>query len=363
MRSRVLVALIFACAGGAFAYLWGERSGTEAVLVEPPPVVRAGRPTTVQMTETFSGRLSVETGDRVIVNAPGWSGLVTSVEAKSGDTVSDGSEIATVDGVARRLAVTGSPFFRPLTRGDEGDDVEQLQELLVRWGYLEQLPDNPSRFHWRSTRAVRRFGQDAGVDPATGIFDPGWVLWAPVSDEIAIVTSLLRAGEIVPAPGMVVLESTSVIAGYSLESKTDGAPVDLEGEWEIKIGVESLRGIEMLSEDNVIGSDALEELLQAAESSEEIELAPGEVYGFTVSAESVWVREVLSIPVTSLRPSVDGSTLCVFVRDSENDTWNATLVSPVESPGPNVIINDAPELAEREVLFNPSAVLEDPFCP
>ncbi len=288
---------------------------------------------------------------------------MTSVEAKPGDTISDGSEIATVDGVTRRLAVTDAPFYRSLTRGDKGDDVEQLQELLVRWGYLEQLPCDPSRFDWRSTAAVRRLGQEAGVDPVTGTFDPGWVLWASTADEITVAISLLRAGEPAPTLGMTVLESASVVTGYSLEAGTDDAPVHLEGKWEIKIDVESLQGIEMLSEDNVIDPAALAELLQTAELNEEIELAPGEVYDFTVSAESLWVREVLSIPVTSLRTSIDGSTLCVFVRDSESEPWTATLVSPAASPGSNVIIDDNQELVEREVLFNPSEVLEEPFCP
>jgi hypothetical protein len=62
----------------------------------------------------------------------------------------------------------------PLSRGDEGPEVERLQEVLVKLGYLtrEQVATGPGIFGPQTEAAVSRFQVDRGISPASGRFGP-----------------------------------------------------------------------------------------------------------------------------------------------------------------------------------------------
>ncbi len=362
MRARSALGLVGICAAVSFAYLWVDRSAAEREIVQQVPAIRAGQPTLVMTHETFSGVLRVETGKSVELKSPEWTGLVTSVEAHPDDIVGDGSEIATVDGVSRRIAVTELPFYRSLAQGDEGDDVGQLQQLLLRWGHLDQIPSNPSRFDRHVAEAVGLLAGALGADPATRMFDRNWVVWSPSFDRITIAKSHLRVGEAAPGVGVLIIESTPEIVDYTIEADRGEEAVHLANEWTIQITEEGLRGMEFPADDTAIEKAHLAALIQEAALGDELVLMPDSEYNFTVSAESVWLQEQLSIPVTSLRTSVDGENVCIFVRDSERTPWTAAAVVPLDSPGPNILIDPVPDVANREVLFNPSEALEDPYC-
>jgi len=363
MRVRILVGMLVLAALAAGAWLWSDRAEIEAEFAEPALAVRAGRPTAVPQSESASGTIRAESGTPTVVKAPSWNGLVTAVHVAAGDTVSDGTPVVSLDGIVRKLAVTEAPFHRFLTANDSGDDVVALHDLLHRWGHLAEIPSRPGLFQSRTRTAVRSLAAEIGADSRTRSFDPAWLVWAPDAAELAVATVSLEVGAAAPQHSEIILESTFGITAYSLETEKNGRPFPLEGSWLLQVNVEGLASIEMTATDNQISEQDLAELLSTAAQAGAIELEPQGRYSFTFSGESTGRREVLSVPATSLRASADAATLCVFVRSSTDEPWSAVVVQPEEFPGSNIAIADMPELAEQEVLFNPSEVLEDPYCP
>ena len=361
MKSTILAVVVVLAAVAAGALLWADRQDTEAELAEPVPAVRSGQPTKVAVQDSFSGTLTVQTGRSVQVKAPSWNGLITAVHLAPGDTLGDGTDVVSIDGIVRRAAVTEFPFHRALTSNDRGADVEQLHELLVRWGHLAEMPSSPDRFRYRTTVAVRSLAAELGGDSRTRFFDPSWLIWLPSGEEFVIARLGLAVGEAAPGLAATIIESDFGIVGYSLES--EGTSARLDGSWLLVVLDDGIRGHELTAQDGVITDDALTGLLEAADGAETIDLGAEGSYSFTIDGDSTVDREVLSVPATSLRGSIDGTTLCVFVRNGDAEPWTALAVTPEDAPGASVVIAGMPELADREVLFNPAAVLEDPYCP
>ena len=62
-------------------------------------------------------------------------------------------------------------FSRDLYLGLEGDDVTQLQQLLINQNY--NIPSGATGFFGRETRtALIQFQQDNNINPAIGYFGP-----------------------------------------------------------------------------------------------------------------------------------------------------------------------------------------------
>jgi peptidoglycan hydrolase-like protein with peptidoglycan-binding domain len=61
-----------------------------------------------------------------------------------------------------------------LTKGSEGAEVKQLQESLVKLGYMtkEQVATGPGIFGAKTQAAVSKFQQDQGISPASGRYGP-----------------------------------------------------------------------------------------------------------------------------------------------------------------------------------------------
>jgi peptidoglycan hydrolase-like protein with peptidoglycan-binding domain len=86
----------------------------------------------------------------------------------------DGDVVATID---LRPVVIGQgqvPSFRDLSPGGKGDDVEQLQALLVRLGFAEFEPDGD--YGSATVAAVRAWQRSLGV-PDTGMVALGDIVW------------------------------------------------------------------------------------------------------------------------------------------------------------------------------------------
>lgn len=92
----------------------------------------------------------------------GSAGIVTSVGFESGDEVSAGDVLYTVDLRSVVIAEGAVPAFRAIARSAEGADVRQLQEFLAASGYLNVAPDGV--FGSATVAAVRAWQDDMGVD-------------------------------------------------------------------------------------------------------------------------------------------------------------------------------------------------------
>lgn len=77
------------------------------------------------------------------------------------------------------IMVGKTPIFRDLSTGDEGEDVEALQEFLARTGYLDDKIDG--HYGVSTALAVKAWYQDLGVAKPSG---------SVLADDIVVVTEL-----------------------------------------------------------------------------------------------------------------------------------------------------------------------------
>ena len=351
------------------AVIWSYRASTRAEIVMSEPVARFGQPATIEVSDTFSGVLSIGVSSGPQLAAPSWGGIVTGLIAQPGDRLIDGDPLAVIDGVERRLAATEAPYHRSLVRSDVGADVEQLQRMLLRWGYLAELPKDPTFFHWRTSAAVSKFASDIGVHPKTTLFDPGWVVWMPPELDVVTVAALpLTVGRAAPALGENVLVATEQIDSYELTATADQELPEFPGDWTITITATVASGNQIMMKDSVIDNSALAEVLASARADGEEEPSEdkpdkGDDLELTIAAESTTTSTRLTLPATSIRTSADASVTCVFARVPDESIWGAVRVSVLEAPGVAIAVENIDDLAGFDILFNPTEVLGAPLCP
>lgn len=165
-RLWALMAVVFLA--GSVGW-WAARE----VLVTPQdPLADAPEPVLYEVVEGSVGRslslAAVAEWEATPVARIERSGIVTSLEIESGAVVEPGDILFTVDLRPVVVAAGDVPTFRDMGRGDEGEDIAQLQRLLVSLGYLQPEPDG---VFGTTTRAAVRQWQDS-----LGIRDDGAVL-------------------------------------------------------------------------------------------------------------------------------------------------------------------------------------------
>ncbi|MEM7341054.1 MAG: peptidoglycan-binding protein [Actinomycetota bacterium] len=200
-----VVAVGVAMVGAAGVYaLWPD--GTDSADGEAPATIRAVVAEQRDLIEytTLDGTLTF--ADVRTVAAPG-AGTVTAV-ADDGANLSRGDMVYEIDADAVVLFYGDVPFYRPLTEGDEGADVEQLEANLASLGYhIEPVDDGEDEidtgftvdgvYDAATTEAVTRMQADLDRDE-TGDLALGSVVVAPgpsVASSIqAEVGQLVQAG-------------------------------------------------------------------------------------------------------------------------------------------------------------------------
>jgi peptidoglycan hydrolase-like protein with peptidoglycan-binding domain len=194
-RTVVAAGAAVAAAGAATAAALGVFDGgggaAPAASNLPPATAEVTR-TTLVATEDFDGTLGY--GDTAAVLAAG-SGLVTWLP-DPGDTITRGEPVYGVNTEPVTLLYGSLPFYRPLRAGDQGIDVEQLEQNLAKLEYDGFTAD--AEYTSATADAVARWQADVGL-PETGMFDPARVVVA--SGAIRIAEQLVPLGG--PATGQV----------------------------------------------------------------------------------------------------------------------------------------------------------------
>lgn len=170
----------------------------------------------------------------VVVATNSLAGIVTEVTPAAEVTV--GAVLYAVAGTPVRAVTGDTPFYRPLARGTNGPDVEQLQRALAELGYLSSTPDGD--FGPATEAAVRAWQSDLGV-PRTGAVPLGEVLAIPglpasirLGDKIRTGLSISGGEEavlastgdqefvILPAESQVAALTRDVLVRVSFEGRT-----------------------------------------------------------------------------------------------------------------------------------------------
>jgi peptidoglycan hydrolase-like protein with peptidoglycan-binding domain len=176
----------------------GGDSGTPAAS-NLPPATAAVAVTTLVATEEFDGTLGYGDTATVSVLAAGAEGAGTGVEGAGtgvvtwrpgvAEVIERGEPVYSVNAEPVVLMYGEMPFFRNLTVGDTGSDVEQLEENLSELGYDDFTVDN--EYTSATVDAVAAWQEDVGRD-ATGAFDAA---------SATVTTGAIRVAELVAPLG------------------------------------------------------------------------------------------------------------------------------------------------------------------
>lgn len=336
----ILAVLLIAVPAALLVWM---RLGTEDRLaeLEPPPQPIVAAASEVVVDEQQAVNLAVVWGESAEAVAPPWSGTVTALQATPQSTVATGDVVLTIDGVDRIAAATPGPFFRSLGRNSVGDDVAQLQDLLIALGHYDGTLTGT--YDAATLAAVNRLATDLGIPRPNGTFDPAWLIWLP-EEPFEVDRVETSVGSPAPSPGAPLLVGPSVIVSVTASS-SDGRAMTLEGQWMLEVEGQTLDLV-----DAVFDDEALLALTAIAE--------PGatDLFG---RVRKAGVAPVVEVPAATVTSNASGN-LCVWVPDGEGYTARAITVDGGRIA--RVHITAGLEAGEQ-VLLNPNEVLGSPSCP
>ena len=126
------------------------------------------------------------------VGANQLAGTVTSIDTGSDTVTAAGSILYRVDQRPVFVAQGAVPAYRPLARGDRGDDVRQLQGMLSELGQYTSATDG--RFGSATERAVRTWQASNGM-PTTGAIERGEIVFVPeLPARLEVDATVIRRG-------------------------------------------------------------------------------------------------------------------------------------------------------------------------
>jgi len=191
---------------------WLSREASSTALADPATTyvpVQANLDPVLADVDLFITR----SGAPVLV-APSLSGLVEQVSVAPGAVITSGTPVLLAGGISRIAFATERPFARPLARGIAGPDVPMLNGLLASMG----MPAGSGTAVGSQTEAgIRALGRSLGAGNAVTTFDPGWIVFLPITQMTVTSTSLI-VGAPVPAAGQIMVTGQSFLVSAQLVS-------------------------------------------------------------------------------------------------------------------------------------------------
>jgi peptidoglycan hydrolase-like protein with peptidoglycan-binding domain len=331
-----VLALVAAVAAG----WWAARA-----TLEPQGVEGAGSDSTVgvvwaEATEGSVGRsLPLSTTLRqpsTVVAVNQLSGVVT--QASPGQ-VDVGEVLYAVAGVPVRAVEGAVPFYRDLSPGVRGVDVEQLQAALVELGYLEGEPDGV--FGPDTEAAVEDWQDDLRI-PETGTVTLGELVAVASLPTVVQLGESIATGRVVGGGEEAVLAPTGerefVLVVTADQARLIPAEATVEVTWQELTWTGVIAG----SVQDEFGNTEFE--LTAPDGGpvcgEECESLPGDAQ-VTLRSEVVVVPRVegVTVPAAAVRTRADG-TVYVTTQDGE-------IAVQVRASGGGVAVVDGVEAGTR----------------
>lgn len=200
--------LAVAVAAAAGIGLGGTRAQPSASAGAPTATARVTRTTLVQ-TERVSGVLGYGRQITVVARA-GTGGAAPGTLTwlpEAGAIVRAGQPVYRIDERPVVLLVGGTPLYRPLTSGEEGGDVRELEENLRSFGYTGFGVD--SSFTAATAGAVRRWQRDLGLE-TTGTVTVDQAVVAPA--ELRVVGRRVELGAAASGPVLTCTGTTRAVS-------------------------------------------------------------------------------------------------------------------------------------------------------
>jgi peptidoglycan hydrolase-like protein with peptidoglycan-binding domain len=257
--------------------------------------------TTLRQTQQVNGTLGYGTPVRISAHT---NGTVTALPAL-GSVISRGQQVYQVDNLAVSLFYGDHPFYRPLSSGDSGDDVRELEQNLASLGYTGFTVD--TKYTASTASAVGEWQKDHGRTQ-TGTFDPGDVVLAPGAIRVATVN--VQPGD--PASGEILSysgtsRSVSIaldVALQNLAAKGSTATVTLPNGTSVHGTVASVGSVATAGR-TATDPATIEVTVTLADESKlgTLDQAP-----VSVTLVAATVENVLTVPVAALVALPDGGT-------------------------------------------------------
>lgn len=339
--------LVIAVAGAAVAVAWLLSRNVPHSLsyLEPDPAPVTVRVEAATLDHRSSATLTATYESPRALLASGRSGTVTAVTVDHGDVLSTGDVVYEVDGTPVVAYVNDVVFYRPLTRGSEGEDVAAAQELLNAVVPATSLVAD-GRFGVATEEAVRIYERSLGIERPTGVFDPAWFVRVPHL-EFTIADLTLIAGQ--PAPGRADQIGTGAPVLASVAIVTTTSPPD--GAYQF---THQGRALPVTRADGAWGVDV-------ADAGALLGATPPEAG--TADIDGV-VRLVDGLPGQAVPPSalIDDaeSSSCVAIVEGRGFKLREVQVLTSDTAGAALIHPELPP--DAEVLVNPHAIGER-SCP
>ena len=266
-------------------------------------------------SEELDGTIGFVEGDSVLSRL---SGTVTALP-EAGAALAEGDVLFWIDNDPVVLLFGETPAYRTMQQDDEGIDVLQFEEALVRLGYdPDEEVTVDEEYTWRTENIVEDWQEDLGLED-TGIVELGRVVFLP--EPIRVGETLVNIGEPV-GNGNPVLATSSEVTLVTMELDTADQGKVEEGDTVI---VELPDGTEVGGTTTVVGSVAksrpdgttyfeVEIVLDDASAAEGLDEAPVTVKIVTDRAENV-----TAVPVGALLALAEGG-YAVEIVNSDGST-------------------------------------------
>lgn len=281
------------------------------------------------------------------LRAPAWSGLVLSVEAEAGQTLTTGTPVAVVDGVTRVAMASPTPFYRPLSRGDRGPDVAMLRTAIA--AVVPGDYGTGDAFDVRLQAGVGALCERLGCGARTAVFDPGWFVYLP-ADTVTVGEVHLSPASPAPLAGEEIITAAAVLSGLTVGP---GSGTDALASSRFPTSGE---GYEFVARSTAV---ALAADFTGTGSLEDLARAVGQgTASVTGSVRLIQPRQASSVAAAAL---VTGATGRVCVYPYGVDPSQLTPV-PVTVVGGEPGITKVEPLRLDQVLANPADLSGLPPC-
>ncbi len=349
-RSRqvltVLVTTLAIMAALALGW-WASRATLEPQSVSGPETGGASEVVWAPATEGSVGRsVPLSTTLRQPSNVVAVNHLSGVVTQASPGQVEVGDVVYAVAGVPVRVVQGRVPFYRDLSPGVRGVDVEQLQSALAELGHLDGEPDG---VFGRMTEVAVKDWQDALGIPETGTVTLGELVAVGSLPTVVQLGESIATGRMVGGGEEAVLAPTGEREFVLVVTADQARLIPAEASVEVTWQELTWPGVVAGSVQDEFGNTEFE--LTAPDGGpvcgEECESLPGDAQ-VTLRSEVVVVPRVegVTVPAAAVRTRADG-TAYVTTQDGEVDVQ-------VRASGGGVAVVDGVDVGTRVQVLGDS---------
>ncbi|MFF2276796.1 peptidoglycan-binding protein [Agromyces sp. NPDC058126] len=254
-------------------------------------------------------------------------GTVTSVSVEPGDEVKPGQVLYAVNLRPVVVAEGSTPAFRALTRGSEGADVRQLQQLLASLSFYGGEVDG--EFGGATEQAVRDWQESLGIDD-DGYVQAGDLVFVPkLPGRVALDPEFVYRGAIL-AGGEAAVSGLAGDPSFTIAATPEQAAMMPAGtRVELSIGDGVWVGFAASQESDPESPDTIRVALAGKEEgplcSADCGIVP--IVGQTLLESTIVTQEPVSgvvVPSSALRSSADGR---VSVVDRAGEAHPVSVVA------------------------------------